>query len=156
MRQPQLPPGLLPLYWNVSWDQPTARMGVSLSSPPGAPLTPHPCWCYFLLLFPKDMIRFLAFEGESFYFFLCALPGEIGFSTKNPEYECCLAVCPSVSVPLPQSLVFRCTVGMIRSPQALSQVGGIHPSCVSHGMWYLILGTVQRGQPLSCPWSGLR
>lgn len=57
-------------------------------------------------------------------------------------------MCPSVSVPLPQSLVFRCTMGMIRSPQALSQVGGIHPSCVSHGMWFWILGTVQIGQPL--------
>lgn len=123
-------------------------MGVSLSSPPGGPLTPHPCRCCLLLLFPKDMMWFLAFEGESFYFFLCALPGEIGFSTKNPEYECCLAVWPSVGVPLPQSLVFRCTMGMIRSPQALSQAGGIHPSCVSHGMWYWILGTVQRGQPL--------
>lgn len=64
------------------------------SSSPGAPLTPQRCQCCFLLLFPKDMIRFI-----------CDLPGEIGFSTKNPEYECRLAVCPSVSVPLPQSLV---------------------------------------------------
>lgn len=122
-------------------------MGVSLSSPPGAPLTPHPCQCCFLLLVPKDMTQFLAFEGKSFYFFPWALPREIGFSTKIPEHECCLLCARQSVLPLPQSLVFRCTVGMI-SPQALSQVGGIDSSCVSHGMWYWILGTVQRGQPL--------
>lgn len=147
MRQPQPPSGLLPLSWNVSWDQSIARMGVSLSSPPGAPLTPHPCRCCFLLLVPKDMTQFLAFEGKSFYFFPWALPREIGFSTKIPEHECCLLCARQSVLPLPQSLVFRCTVGMI-SPQALSQVGGIDSSCVSHGMWYWILGTVQRGQPL--------
>lgn len=112
----------------------------------GSP-TPHPCRCCFLLLVPKDMTQFLAFEGKSFYFFPWALPREIGFSTKIPEHECCLLCARQSVLPLPQSLVFRCTVGMI-SPQALSQVGGIDSSCVSHGMWNWILGTVQRGQPL--------
>lgn len=71
-------------------------ISVSQCSPPGAPPTPQPCLDCFLFLFLRDMIWFLALEGDVFYFFLGVSPEKQGLAPNTQGMS--VAMCPSARV----------------------------------------------------------
>lgn len=80
----------------------------------GLPQQHQPCLGCFLFLFLRDMIRFLAFEGDAFYFFPGVSPEKQALAPNTQSVSAPLQCALQQGSPLPSLQCSDCILGVAR------------------------------------------